>query len=146
MSVEAIVDAAATKAATVSGIKAAYGTGAVSGSGFPSQVSDGPIAVVVWTGTDVVIPMSYEQLEHSLVVYVYVAGVDPGYAYKTLIPYIARFITAWRTDRDLGGACAESWVSGADPIESVDINGRPYDRLPIRVTVREVTFGAVTSV
>lgn len=148
MSIEAIVDAAAVKAATVTGIKAAYGSSAgdTSVRPLPSGIADGPIAVVMWTGTEVIVPTTFEALEHELVVWVYVSGADEGYAYKTLLPFVARFIAAWRTDRDLGGTCVESWVSRVDAIEPAEMNSREYVRLPVRVTVREVTVGAATSV
>lgn len=146
MSLEAIIDAAATKAATVSGVKAAYGTGTIAGAPLPTAIDDGPIAIVMWTGSDVVIPTTFEEYLHRISVHIYVPGVDPGYAYKTLIPFVSRFITVWRLDRDLGGTCVESWVESASGIEAVTVNTRPYNRLSIQIHVRDVALGTTTSV
>jgi hypothetical protein len=147
MSLEAIVDAAALKAGTVTGIKRAYGTGNTAGGNvLPRDIADGPVAIVLWDTTDVIIPTTFEELEHHLLIHVYVPGVDQAYAYKTLVPFVSRFVTVWRLDRSLGGACVESFVDGADGIGAVTVNDKPFSRLSIRVTVRDVALGTTTSV
>ena len=92
------------------------------------------------------LPTTFEQLEHRLIAYVYVSNANPTWAYRTLVPFVERFVVAWRLERSLGGVCVESWVAGADTIDEVTVNERGYYRLPIRITVREVNLGTTTSV
>lgn len=147
MSVEGIADAIATKAGAVAGIKKAYGVGVdPTVAKLPDQIADGPVVLVLYDGTNVLNASSFEDLEHRFVLHVYIAGADGGFAYKTLVPYVSLFNAAFRTGRSLDGACTWCQVDGADAIDSTEINGRPYNRLAIRVTAREVTPGVTTSI
>ena len=146
MSAEAILDAVAVKAATVTGIRKAYGSGAGSSAvaTLPSDVADGPVALVLYDGSEMEIPGGYERIAHRFVVRVYVNGADTGYAYKTLLPFVSRFVAAWRTDSDLGATCQFSQLMGADQLDAEEVNGKPYLVLPVRVTAWEVTAATYT--
>lgn len=147
MSVEGIADALALRAETVAGIKKAYAVGANPAvAKLPSQIADGPVCLVMWDGTTVNNGSSFEDLEHRYVLHIYVAATDEGFSYRTLVPFVSLFNAAMRTDRDLGGACTWASLEGADALEATEINGRPYNRLPIRIVAREITPGVTTGI
>ncbi len=143
MSTEAILDALATKAGAVTGIKKAYGSGASDSTVavLPDSIADGPVAVVTYDGTTVL--NQGEDLEHRFVIRVYVTDQGSGAAFKALLPFVTRFAVALRSDKDLGGTCSFTTFEGVDPPESVDLSGRMFLVLPLRLTAREVDFSAV---
>lgn len=148
MSTEAILDALAVRAGAVTGIKRAYGSGAADSSVavLPDAIVDGPVAVVTWEGSTLITQASIEDLEHRFLIRVYINDQGSGQAFKVLLPFVSRFVVALRSDRDLAGTCSFSGVEGADAPESVDLGGRSFLVLPIRVVAREVNYGAATGV
>lgn len=149
MSAELILDALATKAGTVSGIKKAYGSGAGDPlvATLPDAIADGPVAVVTYEGTTPVTrAFSTEDVEHRYLVRVYVSDHGAGVAFKTLLPMASRFIVALRSDMDMGGVCAWSDFEGIDAPEAVEISGRQFLVLSIRVVAREITHGSLYTV
>jgi len=148
MSVEAILDALATKAGTVSGIKRAYGSQAADATvaTLPDAISDTPIAIVTYEGsTPVTRAFNTEDVEHAYMIRVYVTSQQAGASFKTLLPFASRFIIALRSDMDLGGTCAWSDFESIDAPEAVDLSGRSFLVLPIRVVAREITRGPLFS-
>lgn len=148
MSAEAILDALAVKVDAITGIKRAYGSGAGSSAvaTLPPDIADGPVALVMYDGFTLEIRGSYERVAHRFVVRIYVNGSDVGYAYKTLMPFPSLFITAFRTDVDMGGTCQEAAITGGDAPVPEEVNGKPMLVLPIRVTAWEATgVGAYTA-
>lgn len=146
MSAEAILDALATKAGAVTGIKRAYGSGAgdATVSTLPDAIADGPVAVVTYEGTTPITrAFNTEDVQHAFLIRVYVSDHGAGVAFKTLLPFVTRFIVALRSDMDLGGACAWSDFEGIDAPEAVDLSGRQFLVLPIRVVARELTHGSL---
>lgn len=144
MSAQAILDAAATKVGGITGIKRAYGTGAADASvaTMVSDIADTPVALVLYDGFVLEMP---ERLTHNLTVNVYVRNDDAGAAYKALIPFVDLFVLAWRSDTDLGGTCQHSWITGGGRPNPVEVNGKPYLVLPVRLSAleyRPVTYTA----
>lgn len=139
MSAELILDAIASKVATVSGIKRAYGSAA----GDPAvptmveDVADAPAAFVFYDGFTVDGHADWERVTHRFVVRIYVSSADVGAAYKALVPFADRMIVAFRSDADLGGTCQRALILGADRPEPEEVNGKPFLVLPVRVEAME---------
>lgn len=143
MSLEVIVDAVAKKVAGISGMKASYGPGASDTTVpvIPSDIADGPVAVTTYEGFEMVIPSQFEDVHYSLLTTVYVGASDAGTAYKALIPFIERFIVAFRTGKSLGiagGVTVEAEVKTGDRFSQVTVNDVEYLTLPVHLEVREV--------
>ena len=146
MSAEAILDALATKAGTVSGIKRAYGSGAgdATVATLPDAIADGPVAVVTYEGTGPITrAFNTEDVEHRYLIRVYVSDQGAGASFKSLLPFVTRFIVALRSDMDLGATCSWSDFESIDAPESIELSGRPFLVLPIRVVAREITRGSL---
>jgi hypothetical protein len=149
MSLEVIIDAVATKVGTISGIKASYGPGASNSAVpvIPNDIADGPVAVTTYDGFEVVIPSQFEDVHYSLLTNVYVTNDDAGAAYKALIPFIERFIVAFRTGKSLGtagGVSVEAEVTGGDRFGQVTVNDKECLTFPVHISVREVRIVTVS--
>lgn len=146
MSTEAILDALAAKSGQVNGIKRAHGSGASDPdvAVLPDSLSDGPVAVVTYNGTD--LRSQSEDLEHHFLIRVYVVDQGGGNAFKSLLPFVTRFLIALRTDKDLQGTCSFSYTEGIDPPIETEVGGRRFLVLPIRVAARDIDFSATITI
>ncbi len=141
MSLVEILDAAARKVAAIEGIVGASGAGADPAvPAMPLELPGSPYAVGYLnpgTGTQGFSTTVFvDELEFR--VYVPKASLPGGYA--TLLAFPDRFEAAWRTDRDLGGTCLDSWYAGHGKVDMEDWGTSerplPYLVMSIRIGVR----------
>lgn len=137
MGLAAVIDQAAYKAAGVSGIAGAAGIGNLAGVGpAPVELPITPYAVVYLDPGTVDQPgMGVIQYTDELEIRVYMPANDVATAYATLVGFPDLFEAAWRTDRDLGGTCADSWYMGHGKVEREDWAGVAYLTIAIRIGV-----------
>jgi hypothetical protein len=141
MSAEAITDALAAQFATVSGIKAAYASGAggqPTVGTLPLDIFDTPIAVVYWQGMSLE-PGPQERVLHLIDADVYFSETDPAIAYKTYLPFVTAVIVSMRTNSTLGGTCTFAQIKTCDPPTPVVVSTKPYVRLTFKVEAVERT-------
>ncbi len=123
----AILDAAVVKAATVTGLAGASDGGLM-------EIPSTPWALVylnAGSGTQSGLTTLTDELE----VRVYIPKTALPGAFRALLPFPDRFEVAWRTDRDLGGTCLDSWYAGHGKVELESWGGVDYLFVPIRIGV-----------
>jgi hypothetical protein len=125
MSIAAAIDATALKVAAITGIKGAYGSQASDSTVSPmvESIPDTPVAIVALAEGNVS-PGNWQRLDYGIDVFVYADRTDLGAAYKTLAAFPDLFITAWKTDRDLGGTVTESSLVAWSRPEPVNVSGK----------------------
>ena len=134
----AIQTAIATRVGAVTGIKKAYTL-------MPDAIPDGPVAHVIWDGMDTIIDSAFMEVEHQFTVEVFIPSQSPAYSQQQLYPLATAIHTKLYAEHSLGGVVTDASVLRVDPLDTVEINGRGYDRLPMRLRVRDaahVTVGA----
>ena len=133
MGLAQILDAAATKAKAVSGIVGASGTGVTTGvDGNPIELPGTPYAVC-YLSAGTAVQGTATTLEDEIEIRVYVPAASLPGAYATLVGFPDLFEVAWRTDRDLGGTCDDSWYAGHGRVEREDWGTVAYMTIPIRI-------------
>lgn len=146
MSIEAAIDKIASKVGAITGVKRAYGASSYDSTvaAMIDDITDTPVALVVLSAGTVK-PGNWQRLDYTLDVLLYASRVDVSAAYKALAPFPDRFVTAWKTDLDLGTTVTECNLTGWSKPYPADVNGKPYLVLPFHVRVKEVA-GAAYSV
>lgn len=139
MSLPEILDAAARKVAAITGIAGASGAGLDPVvPGMPMEIPETPYAVgYLGAGTgDQGLSTTVFTDEIEFRVYVPKAALPGGYA--ALLAFPDRFETAWRTDRDLGGTCLDSWYAGHG---KVDVEDWGTPQAPLSYLVMTIRIG-----
>lgn len=146
MSLESIWDAIARQAAEVPGVKAAYAT-RTGGQGatvrlYPEDITDGPVAVVDYTGTTVE-TIGLERLVHSfeVVLWMPVGNATRGSAVAALAPMFERFLVAFRANAGLYGTAFTALVTGSSGFDDdslPDIPDKTYLTQAIAIRAEEV--------
>ena len=123
----AVLDAAVVKAATVTGLMGASDGGLM-------EIPSTPWALV-YVNAGSAVQSGLMTLADELEIRVYIPKTALPPAYRALLPFPDRFETVWRTDRDLGGTCLDSWYAGHGKVELESWGGIDYLFLPIRIGV-----------
>lgn len=122
-----VLDAAIIKAATVAGIVGASDGGIMEIPGSPfalAYLNPGTATQSVFT--------SYAD-EIEIRVYAPKSGLPASY--RALLAFPDLFEVAWRTDRDLGGTCLDSWYAGHGKVDIETWAGVEYLFIPIRIGI-----------
>ena len=84
--------------------------------------------------------------DEEVAVRIYVpAGSNPAGG-LALVGFPDLFEAAWRTDRDLGGTCLDSWYAGPGAIEREEWPTGVWNLvMPIRIGVRRIATGTLAS-
>lgn len=145
MGLPQILDAVATKAAAITGMAGASGAGVTSGvAGMPVELPGTPWAMCLpGDATTDQGRVTTTDDEVEVRVYVPASSLPAGGALLAGFPDL--FETAWRTDRDLGGTCVDSWYAGHGKIEREDWGSVAYLVLPVRIGVLRIVTGTVAS-
>lgn len=145
MGLPQIVDQVALRAAAVSGIAAASGAGVTAGvAGMPIEPPGYPFAMCI-PGSATTEQSRVTTTDDEVMVRVYVPASSLPAGGSILMGFPDLFETAWRSDRDLGGACLDSWYAGHDPIEREQWNEIWHLVLPIRIGILRIVTGTLTS-
>lgn len=146
MTLQAVLDAVATKAKAVEGIKAAYSAGAVTGTlVIPSDFNSTPAALSTFSGMPELSPGSHERVTWRVELRIYINRANLAAAYRELAKMPERFLAAWRSDIDLGGTCTHSRIDGMGEPEEEEINGKPFLVLPVYVLAKTVSGRTYTA-
>ena len=131
MSLETIWDAIARQAAEVEGVKAAYAT-SKGGQGstvkaFPDDVADGPVAIVDYTGSELLNVGGFEHIAHDFEIELWVPlGTNArSYAVALLAPMFERFVAAYRVNVALYGTAFTSQLLGSSGFEDDALPANP---------------------
>jgi len=119
MSLESVWDATARQAALVVGVKAAYAT-RTGGMGatvslYPDDITDGPVAVIEYTGSTMLAVGGFERVQHTfdIELWVPIGGGSRGNAVAVLAPFFERIVVAFRANAGLFGTATFSNITGA---------------------------------
>lgn len=146
MSLQAVLDAVANKAKAVDGIRAAYSAGATDGAlVIPNDFPSTPAALATFSGMPELSPGSHERVTWRVELRIYINRANVAAAYRELARMPERFLAAWRSDIDLGGACTHSRIEGMAEPEDEEINGKPFIVLPIYVLAKTVSGRTYTA-
>lgn len=146
MTLQALLDAAATKAGAVEGIKSAYSAGAQNGAlVIPNDFNQTPAALTTFSGMPELSPGSHERVTWRIELRIYINRANLAAAYRELAKMPERFLAAWRSDIDLGGTCSHSRIEGMGEPEDEEINGKPFVVLPIYVLAKTVSGRTYTA-
>jgi len=152
MSLQAIMDAIATRAATglaaadgttgLPGLKACFSSASSSAPSvlIPRSVDDWPIGFVLPGGGQQE-PGNYELLVHAIRLDIWVGAADIGYAVKTIVPLIDRCRIHFRSDIDNGLTCQRLLMTGYDQLDPDEAHGKPFLVLSIRLEALELEVG-----
>lgn len=145
MSLPTILDAVAVKVRGITGIAGASGSGVTAGvDGMPIELPGVPYAMCL-PGDSTTDQGRVTTTDQEVAVRVYVPVSALPAAGAVLVGFPDLFETAWRTDRDLGGTCVDSWYAGHGSIEREDWGGVAYLVLPIRIGILRLVTGTLTS-
>ncbi len=145
MGLPEILDQVAIKARGVAGIVGASGAGATGGvDGMPLELPGTPYAMCL-PGESATEQSRVTSTEDAVDVRVYVAASSLPAGGAALVGFPDLFEAAWRTDRDLGGTCLDSWYGGHGAIEREEWGGTWYLVLTVRIGVRRIVTGTLTS-
>lgn len=139
MALDAIMDRIAVRAASLSGLKAAW-SAASSAEGatiVPRSVDDWPVAIV-WADGGALAAGNHEGFVHDIELDIWVNATDIGYAYKTIVPFVERCRVLFRTDLDANATATRVEMTGYGAIETDEAHGKPFLILPIRLEALEL--------
>ncbi len=140
MALDAIMDAVAVRAATLSGLRACYSAAAsVEGATMiPRSVDDSPIGIV-WFDSDTVEAGNFEVIVIQLELQIWVSAVDDiGEAYKKIIPFRDRARVLFRTDLDANGTAVRVMRTGTGSVAESEVHGKQFLVMPIQLEALEI--------
>ncbi len=131
MSLEIIWDATARQAAAVSGIKSAYAT-RTGGQGttvklYPDDIPDGPVAIVEYTGSEILQSGAYELVQHTfdIALWMPLGNGSRGNAVAVLAPMFERFVVAFRANAGLYGTAHHAEITGSSGFAAASLPDVP---------------------
>jgi hypothetical protein len=152
MSLETVWDAVARLAGDVEGVKGAHGRQATDHArAWPDDITDGPVALVDWAGSELLGSAPFERWGHDFDVTLWVplGNNARGAGVQLLAPLFERFIAAVRVNAGLYGALTDpgfAQVIGASGIEEQSLPSVSDKRyLVLVVFIRAQEARSVTS-
>ena len=140
MALDAIMDAVAVRAATLTGLRACY-SAASSPEGatmIPRSVDDSPIGIV-WFDGDTVEAGNFEVAVIQLELQIWVSAVnDIGEAYRKIIPFRDRARVLFRTDLDANGTAVRVLWTGTGAVDVEEVHGKPFLTMPTQLEALEI--------
>ena len=140
MALDAIMDAVAVRAATLTGLLACYSAAASSEGAtmIPRSVDDSPVGIV-WFDGDTVEAGNYEVVVIQLELQIWVSAADDiGEAYKTIIPFRDRARVLFRTDTDSNATAVRVLWTGTGAVDVEEVHGKNFLTMPIQLEALEV--------
>jgi len=134
MSLVGVLDNTATRAATLTGMKAAHSCAATT---MPRSIDDWPVAIVWPDGGDMQAGNA-ESLLHHLELRIWVNATDAAFALSTLMPFVERCQVLFRTDLDIGGEAVRLLMTGYGAPEVETAHGKPFFVLPVGLEAFEL--------
>lgn len=145
MGLPEILDQVAIKARGIAGMAGASGSGVTAGvDGMPLELPGIPYAMCL-PGDASTEQSRVTTTDDEVQVRIYVPASTLPTGGGILIGFPDLFETAWRTDRDLGGTCVDSWYGGHGVIEREDWGGVAYLVMPIRIGILRIVTGSLAS-
>ena len=150
MSLEAVLDATAIRAKTLSGLKDCYAiTGSSQDDGtltvVPQSLDSTPVAALFPKG-GALTAGNTEKLLHRLELDIWERAADGGYAVQVLAPFVERCRVLFRTDLDVNGQATRCLMTGYGEWFPQSVNGQMYLVLPIYFEILETYFSSDYSV
>ena len=148
MSLESILDAVAVRLAAslgtasssgTPGLRAAYSAASTSeGAGIiPRSIDDWPVAILWAGGGEMTAGNGPEPILHGIEVRIWCGATDAAYAYQTLVPFVGRCRTLFRTDVDANATAARVLMTAYDAPEIDEAHGKPFLVLAIHLEALE---------
>ena len=135
MSVVGSLDAIATKAKTMAGLKNAYSAGIDSDvRPIPRGIDDTPVGIVRM-GEGAMEGGNHEHVVFPVTLEVWASADNAAWANQTLTGFIDKARTAFRSDMNLGGDAQRCQMIGWSELETETVGDRAYLVLPIRLEV-----------
>jgi hypothetical protein len=132
VSLEDIWDAIARQAAEVPGVKGAYAARASSNPPtsvllYPDDLSDGPVAVVDYVGSEIE-HGSTERMLHGfeIALKVPVGNTQRAAAVAALAPFLAKFHDVFDQNVGLYGTCHRALITGSGSFDDEAVNDKPF--------------------
>lgn len=149
MALENVMDAVAKRlidnlatasASSTPGLKAAYSAGTTGEGGaiIPRSLDDWPVAIVWSMGGELAAGNGPEPMLHRLELQFWANASEAAWAYQTLLPFVGRCRSLFRTDVDANQTATRVLMTGYDQPEVDEAHGRPFLVLPVFLEALEL--------
>lgn len=141
MSLETILDAVGNRIYDITGVHAVYGAAA---SASPDDVKpmpnsfDADVTCVLWPDGGQLTAGNSERFAHDFSAHFWAHKATLGNALQTLVPFVERLRTTFRTNTTLTASCVWCLVQGYDAPTDETVNGVEYLVLSVRFRALEI--------